>query len=139
MEENYSNLEESVRKRIVLENCETTYSISDLLPLCERLSIPLVIDYHHDSLLPSEHPVNHYIPRVLEIWKKRGIKPKFHISEPRVPGGTFTEKRAHSDLIEGSMDILKAHPEGVDLMIEAKLKEQAVHYLRGHQFREMSK
>jgi UV DNA damage endonuclease len=123
------------------------YSALDLLPLCEELSIPLVFDYHHDNLLPSNIPRTEIIARANAIFAKRGIKPKQHLSEPRAgtEGGTILERRAHSDrcqrLPEDLPDdmgefffVLVLYPgtdfnRQLDLMIEAKDKEQAVLHL----------
>ena len=66
-----------------------------------------------------------YIPQILETWKKRGIKPKFHVSEQGA--GRCGH---HSDYIEVIPDYLLEIPEKynthIDIMIEAKMKEQAV-------------
>lgn len=128
--EGFNLLSEGARKRIVLENCETGYKIEELLEVSNETGIPIVIDYHHHSLHKGDVDLYYLIDQVLSVWKKRGIKPKFHLSESRDPLGNFTQKRAHSDLILDSLEILSKHPEGVDLMIEAKLKEQAIFYIR---------
>jgi UV DNA damage endonuclease len=43
----FPNLSESVRSRLTLENDDISYTVQDLLPVCEQLSIPLVYDVHH--------------------------------------------------------------------------------------------
>ncbi|KAG1222260.1 hypothetical protein G6F68_020691 [Rhizopus microsporus] len=43
-EQEYVNLPENVKRRLVLENDELGYSVSDLLPVCQKLSVPLVLD-----------------------------------------------------------------------------------------------
>lgn len=125
IEDNIKALPSNIRNRLVLENDEVCYSVADLLPLCERTQIPLVLDFHHASLLPSEHPTEQYLDRILAIWKQRGIKPKMHYSESRPGAKTVTERRAHSDRVKILPDGLPAG-DVVDLMIEAKDKEQAV-------------
>lgn len=112
-----------VRLRLVLENDELCYNAEDLLPLCEDLDVPLVFDYHHDTLNPSSIPPSTIIERANAIWVRRGIRPKQHLSEPRPGAVTLMERRAHADRCE----TLPAHlPDDMDLMIEAKDKEQAV-------------
>lgn len=37
-----------MRDRLVLENDEMCYSVDDLLPICEELQVPIVLDYHHN-------------------------------------------------------------------------------------------
>ncbi|KAF8643548.1 hypothetical protein AX16_008936 [Volvariella volvacea WC 439] len=119
-------LRPEVRSRLVLENDELCYTAEDLLPLCEELDVPLVFDYHHDSLNPSTTPPSVIIQRANAIWARRGIKPKQHLSEPRPGAVTVMEKRAHSDRCESFPPDL---PDDIDLMIEAKDKEQAVLHL----------
>ncbi|KAF5316918.1 hypothetical protein D9611_003851 [Ephemerocybe angulata] len=116
----------NVRARLVLENDEMCYNAEDLLPLCEELEIPLVFDYHHDQIYPSSIPPSEIIARANAIFAKRGIKPKQHLSEPRPGAVTVMERRAHADRCENLPPDL---PDDMDLMIEAKDKEQAVLHL----------
>ncbi|KAJ7141292.1 UV-endonuclease UvdE-domain-containing protein [Mycena epipterygia] len=116
----------AVRARLVLENDEMCYNAEDLLPLCEELDVPLVFDYHHDALFPSSIPPSEIIKRANAIWARRGIKPKQHLSEARPGATTLMERRAHADRCESlPVDL----PDDMDLMIEAKDKEQAVLHL----------
>lgn len=130
--ERYERLPDYVRERLVLENCEKNFSIEDCLEISEKCGVPVVFDvFHHTcyiTLHPEEDLKNHsyYIPKVLESWKKAGIKPKFHLSEQR-PG---MKLGAHSDYVDTIPDYLLAIPEkygvDIDIMIEAKMKELAV-------------
>jgi UV DNA damage endonuclease len=43
--ENYRTLPQDIKDRLVLENDEICYSVADLLPICQELSIPLVLDW----------------------------------------------------------------------------------------------
>ncbi|KAI9571153.1 UV-endonuclease UvdE-domain-containing protein [Boletus coccyginus] len=116
-----------VRARLVLENDELCYNAADLLPICTELAVPLVFDYHHDRLNPSPGLApSVIIAQANEIFRQRGIRPKQHYSEPRARAVGIMQLRAHSDRCRGL-------PEGlgddIDLMIEAKDKEQAVLHL----------
>ncbi|KAK6908725.1 UV damage endonuclease UvdE [Kwoniella mangroviensis CBS 8886] len=122
--ENYTTrLSEGVKKRLVLENDEICYNVDDLFPVCEELDIPIIFDYHHDWINPSSEPPAVLIPRIAKTWEKRGIPMKQHLSEPRPGAETVMERRAHADRCKSLPDAL---PDDVDLMIEAKDKEQAV-------------
>ena len=129
--EQFYKLPENVQKRIVIENCEKNFSIEDCLEISERINIPVVFDTHHFEcykLLHKdenfEHP-SEYINRILYTWKRRNIKPKFHVSEQ---GSGKTGH--HSDYIEEIPEYLLEIPEkynfDIDIMIEAKMKEQAI-------------
>ncbi len=121
--ENYIRLPQNVKGRLVLENDEMAWSTEELLPLCKELDIPLVFDFHHDLLRPSSRPPSELLPEIQAIWHKKGIRPKYHLSEPRPGSSNLRERRAHSDRCGFLPPDL---PADAHLMIEAKDKEQAV-------------
>ncbi|KAI0826375.1 UV-endonuclease UvdE-domain-containing protein [Irpex lacteus] len=131
--ENYLNkLTQEMRDRLVLENDEICYSVDDLLPICEELGVPIVLDYHHNWINPSIIPLPTLIPRLNKTWFSKSIRPKQHLSSPRPAfadgSGTIMDRRAHADRCytlpeELGMDGVARD---VDLMVEAKGKEQAV-------------
>ena len=127
----YMMLPENVRARLVLENCEKCFSIEDCLEVSKAVNIPIVFDTHHFECYKILHPdvkfkePGEYIPEILESWKRKGVKPKFHVSEQ---GSGRTGH--HSDYIEVLPRYLLEIPEkygvDIDIMIEAKMKEQAI-------------
>lgn len=120
-----NRLSPSVRSRLVLENDELGYSAEELLPLCESLDppVPLVFDFHHDMLRPSSLSPAQIIQRAQAIFAKRGVPPKYHLSEPRPGAANHRDRRAHSDrCAELPPDL----PADADLMLECKDKEQGV-------------
>jgi UV DNA damage endonuclease len=129
--EQFNKLPENVKKRLVLENCEKSFSIKDCLEVSNRINIPIVFDTHHFECYKLLHPdedfedARVYIPLILETWKKRDIKPKFHVSEQG--SGRCGH---HSDYIEEIPEYLLEIPEkygiDIDIMIEAKCKELAI-------------
>ncbi|PIL28869.1 hypothetical protein GSI_08915 [Ganoderma sinense ZZ0214-1] len=121
-----TRLTDDIRARLVLENDEMCYNADDLLPVCEELNIPLVFDYHHNWIYPSVKPIPELIAQINAIWHRKGIKPKQHLSEPCPGAETVMEKRKHADRCKALPPDL---PDDMDLMIEAKDKEQAVLHL----------
>ncbi|CDO70055.1 hypothetical protein BN946_scf184601.g8 [Trametes cinnabarina] len=121
-----TRLTDEMRARLVLENDEICYNADDLLPVCEELGIPLVFDYHHNWIYPSEIPIPELIERINKIWHRKGIKPKQHLSSPCPGAETVMEKRKHADRCP---ELPSELPDDMDLMIEAKDKEQAVFQL----------
>lgn len=127
----YKQLPERVQRRLVLENCEKCFNIEDCLYVSERTGVPVVFDTHHYNCYNIMHPKENlkpaadYIPQILETWNKRSIKPKFHVSEQRVG----SQIGSHSDMIDVIPDYLFNIDQPIDIMIEAKLKEQAIHKL----------
>ena len=129
--EQFYQLPENVQKRLVLENCERCFSIQDCLKISKRVNIPVVFDTHHYNCYKQLHPdeklasPDFYIRFILNTWKKRNIKPKFHVSEQG--SGRCGH---HSDYIKKIPRYLLEIPEKygteIDIMIEAKAKEKAI-------------
>lgn len=128
---NYAALPESVKRRLVLENDDVAWSVHDLLPICEELNIPLVLDYHHHNIVfdPTQCREGTYdisrpeiSARITRTWTRKGIKQKMHYSEPCPGAVTPRDRRKHSPRVA----TLPPCPPDADLMIEAKDKEQAV-------------
>jgi UV DNA damage endonuclease len=90
-----------------------------------------VFDTHHYECYNKLHPneilksPEYYIPLILETWKKRNIKPKFHVSEQGAG-----KCGHHSDYIQilqnYLLDIPTKYSTNIDIMIEAKMKEKAI-------------
>jgi UV DNA damage endonuclease len=124
-------LPEKIKRRLVLENCEKCYSIIDCLEMSEKNNIPVVFDTHHFECYKKLHPgedfeePSYYIEKILETWKRRDIKPKFHISEQGKG-----KCGHHSDYVEVIPEYLLEIPDKygihIDIIIEAKMKEQAI-------------
>ena len=131
---NYFDLSDKIKNRLVLENCEKSYSIEDCLRIHKETGVPVVFDTHHfecyKKLHPDEHfkPPEEYIPLILDTWKKKDIKPKFHVSEQG--SGKIGH---HSDYIDILPEYLLEIPEKygvhIDIMIEAKMKELSIQKL----------
>lgn len=127
--ENYARLSKSVKNRLVLENDDVVWSVHELLPLCQELNIPMVLDFHHHNIIfdatqirEGTKDIMDLYPAILETWSKKGITPKMHYSESRPEAVTRTTRRKHSPRVM----TLPPCPDTMDLMIEAKDKEQAV-------------
>lgn len=133
LEKNFFRLSESAQKRLVLENCEMAYSIEDLLPLCKKLLIPIVIDYHHHNINSGskDKTLSDLTESVLQIWDMREITPLFHLSESKCgvkETDSITARRAHSDYIKHIPDdiLIIVSERVLYLDIEAKHKEKSV-------------
>lgn len=127
--ETYAKLSNNVKKRLVLENDDVCYSMHDLLPICEELNIPFVLDFHHHNIIFDAENIREgtkdiidFFPRICATWSRKGITPKMHYSEPTAAAITGRQRRKHSARVA----TLPPCPPDMDLMIEAKDKEQAV-------------
>ena len=125
---NYATLSNSVKARLVLENDDVSWTVHDLLPVCEELNIPLVLDYHHHNIMfdpcvrEGTLDIMHLYDRIRQTWTRKGITQKMHYSEPTSAAVTPRDRRKHSARVR----TLPPCDNSMDLMIEAKDKEQAV-------------
>lgn len=128
---NYVTLPDSIKRRLVLENDDVSWSVHDLLPICEELNIPLVLDYHHHNIIFDAEKCREgtydisrpeITDRIKQTWTRKGIRQKMHYSEPCAGAVTPRDRRKHSPRVA----TLPPCPPDADLMIEAKDKEQAV-------------
>jgi UV DNA damage endonuclease len=121
----------AIRARLVLENDDVSWSVHDLLPICEELSIPLVLDYHHHNIIFDSRSVREgtldisapaLADRIAATWACNRITQEMHYSEARPGAVTPRERRKHANRVA----TLPPCPPGVDLLVLAKDNEQAV-------------
>ena len=127
--QNYQKLSPGIKKRLVLENDDVCYSVHDLLPICEELNIPFVLDFHHhnivfdsDKIREGTYDIMSLYDRIKATWTRKGITQKMHYSEPTPAAITARQRRKHNPRVA----TLPPCASDMDLMIEAKDKEQAV-------------
>lgn len=127
--ENYKLLSQDIKNRLVLENDDVSWSVHDLLPICEELNIPLVLDFHHHNIVFDADKVREgtldimqLFDRIKATWTRKGITQKMHYSEPTPSAITKRQRRKHNSRVS----TLPPCDPTMDLMIEAKDKEQAV-------------
>ncbi len=124
---NFNKLPEHIQKCITVENDDKIYNIKDVLNLCTKLNIPMVLDYHHYICNNDEEKIEDYIKEIMNTWKN--INPKFHFSSPK--SKLKKEFRSHHDYINSDdfikfINILKPYNKDVDIMLEAKAKDDAI-------------
>lgn len=125
--ENFSKLKQEIQEIITLENDDKIYTVSDTLNLCEELSIPMVLDYHHYLCNKNNEKIKDYVPRIINTWKDKDFNPKMHFSSPK----SKKDFRSHSDFIDYKsflkfIEILKPFNQDIDIMLECKAKEETL-------------
>ena len=123
--DNFNKLDEAIQKLIVVENDDKSYNIRNVLSLCEKLNIPMVLDYHHFKLNKNNEKIENYIERIFNTWKDE--VPKIHFSSPK----DKKNKRSHNDYINVDdfidfIEKIKFTKRDFDVMIEAKKKDEAL-------------
>ncbi|WP_042352507.1 UV DNA damage repair endonuclease UvsE [Bacillus massiliigorillae] len=128
---NWALVPHHIQRMVMLENDDTTFTWSDTLYVCEKLGIPLVFDYHH-HLANREEGNDFQVnwQRTIATWQQSKLPLKMHISSPK----SNKEFRAHADLIDLDMfwefvSAVQGTVPQIDVMIEAKLKDEALFQL----------
>ena len=122
---NFKKLPIYLQKCIAIENDDKVFNIEDCLKISDTLNIPVVLDYHHFLCNKPDKDIETYIPKIFATWKD--IKPKIHFSSPK----SKKEFRSHHDYINADnfiefLSILQKYNQDVDIMIEAKAKDEAL-------------
>jgi UV DNA damage endonuclease len=120
----FADLPEAVSSRLTLENDDASYSVRDLLPTCELLSIPLVYDVHHHRCNPDSLSVEEATRLSGETWLN-GREQYCHLSSPK-NGWNGASRKPHADYIDLA-DVPSCWLErSMTVDVEAKAKELAV-------------
>ena len=144
----FARLSPAAQRRLVIENDDRTYDLSDALALHERLGVRVVWDLlHHHCNDRARIPDVDALGLALATWPET-TRPKIHYSSPRLDMGESVtqvgrrkvrrpvapELRAHADLIDpiAFEQFLRdaAGQRPFDVMLEAKAKDLAVLRLR---------
>lgn len=123
--DNFRKLPEEVKNRIVIENDDTSYSISEVLALCQELDRPMVLDVHHHQCYNQGEDLEEMLPDIFTTWDKLERPPKVHFSSPR----SKKNPKRHADYIDPDQflefaELAKDYE--FDIMVEAKKKDGAV-------------
>ena len=124
---NFNKLSNPLKRCIAVENDDKVFNIKDVLYLCKKLDVPMVLDYHHYICNNEDEDLNDYIKDIITTWHDN--IPKFHFSSPK--SSLKKEYRSHSDYINiddfiAFLIILKMYNIDCDIMLEAKAKDDAI-------------
>lgn len=121
----FAELSPQVAGCLTLENDDVSYTVADLLPLCEKLAIPLVYDVHHHRCNPDGLAVEEATRLAAATWRGRNQEQYCHLSSPRIGWGKGDPK-PHADYID--LTDFPSCWRGLEMTvdIEAKAKELAV-------------
>jgi UV DNA damage endonuclease len=120
---NYHKLDESVKRRLVIENDDRSFNISDVLKIGRNLSIPVVFDNLHNKINPSPEVKSEFcwIEECRKTWKEKDGHQKIHYSQEN----PLKNRGAHSETIRIKEFISfyeKLKNENTDIMLEVKDK-----------------
>lgn len=121
--DNYSMLDEKIKNRLVIENDDKIYNISEVLDIGTKLKIPVIFDNLHNKINPSEQGKNerYWIEQCKNTWEKFDGHQKIHYSQQDESKKTGS----HSGFIsinEFMTFYNMLEREDIDIMLEVKDK-----------------
>lgn len=126
---NFKLLPKSIQNRLVIENDDTSYSIADVLAICQQIKRPMVLDVHHHNCYNQGENLVEYLEEIFKTWSNLDRPPKVHFSSPR----NQKNPSSHADYINSNdfIDFINLYGDyKFDVMIEAKKQDKAVLKLR---------
>ncbi|MDQ3874500.1 MAG: UV DNA damage repair endonuclease UvsE [Actinomycetota bacterium] len=142
-EQSFGQLSEQARRRIAVEHDERSFDLADALELHARTGARVIFDLHHHRCNPAPAfgELAGAVAAACRTWPV-GVRPKVHLSSPRTElreTGRGREVRLVAPLLDQHADfatpwdlleLLRAAPGSLDVMVEAKAKDLAVLWLR---------
>jgi UV DNA damage endonuclease len=122
--ERYENLNQSIKKRLIIENDEKSYSLVDCMKIHRKTSIPVVFDtFHHESNNNGE-PIDKAFQSFTKTWDTHDGIPIIHYSSQNAHKGKFAHAKT-IDLEHFKKILHKTKEFDYDIMLEIKNKEQS--------------
>jgi UV DNA damage endonuclease len=122
--QNYNKLDTSIKKRLIIENDDKSYTIEDVLYISKKNHIPVVFDTLHHTLNPPKNNTFdqfEWIEICNKTWKTPDGKQKIHYSQ----SANNYKNGAHSSYIQASQFInfySNLKNKDIDIMLEVKDK-----------------
>jgi len=122
--ERFQKLEDSVKRRLVLENDDRNYTLEDCLRVSGEIKIPVLFDVFHHELNISGETIAEAFQLFSETWKERDGIPMIDYSSQR-KGGTRSGHAVSIDLTHFKKLLEETEPFDFDVMLEIKDKEKS--------------
>lgn len=139
----FPRLSEGGRRRLVVENDESIYTVEDCLRVHEAIGTPVIFDHQHHLLNPGSLSLGDACRLALATWPG-GVVPKVHFSSPKLDSRMVLRGKKevsappllsqHADYVhpwEFAAFLREMDGAAFDVMLEAKRKDAALLKLRG--------
>lgn len=121
--ENYEKLDEEIKKHLVIENDDKSYTVEDVLSISKQTGIPVVFDnLHHDiNSYEKDKSESYWINECKDTWNDQDGDQKIHYSQQ----DQEKRKGSHSKTIDSKefYEFYKSlKRDDIDVMLEVKDK-----------------
>jgi len=120
-----SKLNDSIRRRLVVENDDRLFNIADCLQINEETGVPVLFDVFHHCVNPTSTTVNQALKLTQKTWKTKtdGIQMADYSSQ-RNEGAPHAHAQS-IDLDDFQSFLNETKPMDFDVMLEIKDKEKS--------------
>ncbi len=140
----YRSLPQTVQDRLVIENDDKLYTISEVLAISDKIGCPVVFDNLHHAINASNEVLTgrQWIERCASTWKAEDGKQKIHYSQ-QDPGKRAGSHSASINLADFLPFYETLPDKDIDIMLEVKDKNvsalQCMHATSGATREELQK
>lgn len=118
---NFNKLPKYLKECIAIENDDKVFNVNDVLEISKNTGVPVILDYHHHLCNKSDFSFED----IFNSFNNGKVKMHFSSSKNK------KDFRSHNDYINGDdfidfIKILKKYDRDVDIMIEAKCKDDSL-------------
>jgi len=120
----YNNLNENIKKRLVIENDDKIFSFKHCIYLYEKTKVPILFDFLHHRVFNNGESIRKVLELQRLTWKKNDGLPMvdYSLQKPNFRPGSHAEKINIKDF----QNFLKiTYPFDIDIMLEIKDKENS--------------
>jgi UV DNA damage endonuclease len=121
---NYEQLDDAIKERLVIENDDTNYNLSDCLSVSRETGIPVLMDYFHNKVNSSSQNLTESLRYVNATWKAKDGCPMVDYSSHH----PSKRPKMHAESIDiqdfrNFLNETKSYD--IDIMLEIKDKEKS--------------
>ncbi|MCC7570760.1 UV DNA damage repair endonuclease UvsE [Candidatus Micrarchaeota archaeon] len=120
----YEKLPPNIKKRLVVENDDRSYSLKDCLMISNDIGIPVVFDVFHHSCINNHEPVKQAIEMASKTWKKSDGVLMVDYSTQKINGRRCSHTE-HIDIKHFKNFLKQTRGLDFDIMLEIKDKEKS--------------
>ena len=122
--ENYKILPERIKKRLVIENDDKSYSLRDCLYINSKTGIPVLFDIFHHQINNNGESLNQCFTSFSKTWNDKDGIPMVDYSQQR-PGAKTGSHTYEINIDEFRQCVFKLKKFDYDIMLEIKDKEKS--------------
>ncbi|MCX7641529.1 MAG: UV DNA damage repair endonuclease UvsE [Elusimicrobiales bacterium] len=123
---NFNKLPKELKERLVIENDEKIYTVSDCIYVAEKIKVPVVTDYLHHNINSNNEDFFKKINEVVQTWNKKDGVPiiDYSCQKENSKKGIHSESIDENNFKDFIGRLLKIKMD-FDIMLEIKDKEKS--------------